>query len=242
MRPLARARLLLPAHSGMRPTRNGDVLSSYLRAPAALVALMIIIAAALAWLGAGCSSAAITLPRDAATDSSAMPPDAASVDGGPVICAFDATYTYGPNGGLVVSTVQSALTPPAKYQHTTTFVHVADPPGPLSCAPALPACGDSARIDVSEIARDLADPDVVSAMAMGTPPLYGQDSRPTDGTMFQILRGDGHGFLAGPTCYVAESCYGPVPSGIARLVADLQALDQQQLADPSCATQNPPHP
>lgn len=236
----------------MRPTRNGDILSSHLRAPAALVALMIIVAAALAWLGAGCSSSTITAASDAAIDSSARqydtapdtaaPADAAITDGGQLICAFDATYAYGLNGGLVASTVQSMLTPPASYQHTTTFVRVADPPGPLSCTPALPACGDPARLDVSDIARDLADPDVVHALAMSAPPLYGLDSRPTDGQMFQLLRGDGRGFLAGPTCDTGEFCHGPVPSGIVRLVADLQALDQQQLPDPSCAAQNPPHP
>ncbi len=34
----------------------------------------------------------------------------------------------------------------------------------------------------------------------------------------------------------------PSPGGIARLAADLQALDQQQLVDPSCASQNPAPP
>jgi hypothetical protein len=108
--------------------------------------------------------------------------------------------------------------------------------------PALPACGDATQIDVSDILRDLADPDVVLAMAMATPPLYGFDQRPVDGTMFQVLRGDGHGFLAGGSCDTGAFCHGPVPAGIARLVSDLEALDQLQLADPSCASQNPPHP
>jgi hypothetical protein len=234
-RAFARARLLLPIHSQMRPTRNGDVLSSHLRAPAALVALMVIVAAALAWLSAGCSSM-----TNGPGDASAPQVDTAAPADGPLICAFDATYTYGPDGGLVASNVLSTLTPPASYRHTTTFLAIADPPPPLSCMPALPACGDSARVDASDIARDFADPDVARAMAMSTPPLYGLDSRPTDGTMFQLMRGDGHGFLAGPTCdTVSEFCHGSVPAGIARLVADLKALDQQQLADPSCASQNP---
>lgn len=229
----------------MRTTRNGDVLPSHLRAPTALVALVIIVAAALAWLGAGCSSTATTAP-DAATDSSAHQVDAAGDTAtpadGPVICSFDATYSYGFTGGLVFSDVLTTLAPPTSYRHTTTFRNVADPPAPLSCTPALPTCGDSARLDVSDIARDLADPNVVHAMAMGTPPIYGVDPRPTDGAIFQLLRGDGHGFLAGSTCAtVGEFCNGPVPAGIARLAADLQALDQQQVADPSCAAQQP-HP
>jgi hypothetical protein len=108
--------------------------------------------------------------------------------------------------------------------------------------PAFPACGDPALIDISDIVRHLSDPDVVQAMAMATPPLYGQDERPGDGTMFQVLRGDGHGFLAGADCDTGEFCHGHVPAGIARLVADLKALDQHQLAAPTCASQNPPSP
>ncbi len=225
----------------MRTTPNGDVLPSHLRAPAALVALMVIVAAALAWLGAGCNSTAAP-SSDAATDSSATrldtAPDTTAPIDGPVICSFDATYTYGYDGGLGLSRIETTLAPPASYHRTKTFINFVDPPAPLSCMPALPVCGDSSQIDVSDIARDLADPDVVHAMAMSTPPLYGVDSRPTDGVMFRVLRDDGHGFLAGPTCAtVGEFCNGPVPPGISRLVGDLQALDQQQLADPSCAGQ-----
>jgi hypothetical protein len=229
----------------MRTRRNGDVLSSHLRAPAAMVALMILVAAALAWLGAGCSSTATPAP-DAATDSSAHQIDTAADTtapaDGPVICSLDATYTYDLTGGLGVVNVQTTLAPPASYRHTKTFVNIADPPPPLSCTPAIPTCGDPARIDVSDITRDLGDPDVVHAMAAITPPLYGLDSRPTDGVMFRVLRDDGHGFLSGPPCDTGEFCHGPVPTGISRLVGDLQALDQQQLADPGCVALTPPHP
>ncbi len=206
-----------------------------------MVALMVIVAIALAWLGSGCRSTAMMPPlHDAssdAADASTGPSD--SGDAPTADCDLPALYTFGYNGGDVAFTDESTLTPPASYRRTREHLGVPEPPPPLSCMPALPACGDTGQIDVSDIVRDFADPDVVQAMAMVTPPLYGLDQRPVDGAMFQILRDDGHGFLAGSSCDTGAFCHGPVPTGIARLVADLKALDQQQLGDPSCASLQP---
>jgi hypothetical protein len=149
-------------------------------------------------------------------------------------CTLPATFHYGPDGGLVAFHQETILSPAASYQRIRTSPGLPEAPE-LSCSPALPACGDSTLLDISDVLRDLADTDVVAALAMSTPPLYGLDSRPTDGTMYQVLRADGHGFLAGPACTTGEFCHGAVPAGIMRLVTDLQALDQQQLADPSCS-------
>jgi hypothetical protein len=86
--------------------------------------------------------------------------------------------------------------------------------------------------------RDIADAHVQAALRAATPPLYGNDPRPYDGTVFSFIRADGRGFFAGDACNggggTGTSCV-PIPAGITRLVADLRALDQQQLADPSCA-------
>lgn len=216
---------------------------------------MVVLAAALAWLGSGCSSTVISSstedaasdaggplpdaarPQSDVADTSSTPTDAANTD-----CALGTSYTYGWNGGFVAFNAETALTPPASYRHSRTYVGIPDPPAPQSCMPALPACGDATLIDMADVIRDLADPDVVQAMAMTTPPLYGLDQRPVDGAVFQVLRADGHGFLAGGICDTGAFCHDPVPAGIARLVADLKALDQQQLADPSCASQNPSPP
>ena len=77
------------------------------------------------------------------------------------------------------------------------------------------------------------------ALAAPTPPTYGRDTRAVDGTIFQFLRADGRGFLAGGACGAATSACPAacveVPAGITRLVNALRALDEQQLADPSCA-------
>jgi hypothetical protein len=53
--------------------------------------------------------------------------------------------------------------------------------------------------------------------------------------MFQFVGLDGHGFLVGGTCPSTDATCVPPPDGVARLVADLRALDDQQLMDPACA-------
>ena len=150
-------------------------------------------------------------------------------------CALDTTYRYGETGGLVAYVNETTLTPPGGYVHDRTSV-ITDPPD-TSCAPALPPCNVDGAVDVADIMRDVADTDAQDALAMASPPTYGRDARTFDGTIFQFIRADGHGFLAGDDCGLTTGPGGCValPAGIVRLVADLRALDQQQLQDPSCA-------
>lgn len=150
-------------------------------------------------------------------------------------CALTAEYRYGPIGGNGLYQDQATLTPPATYVYTRMGSQRADA-GDVSCAPALPDCGSAKVIDVSDLLSDLLHADVQSALAEAAPPSYGRDDRPLDGTMFQFLRADGHGFLVGSACPATgtPACVSP-PDGIALLVADLRALDVQQLTDPSCA-------
>lgn len=157
---------------------------------------------------------------------------ACPIDAGAPACAFDTTYRFGQTGGHVAYEDQVTLTPPASYQHSRTPINT-DPPT-LSCAPALPACNTATAIDVSDVMRDIADPDVQKALAMATPPLYGRDTRPSDGSVFSFERNDKRGFLVGSPCTGAAACT-DIPPGITRLVETLRALDQQQLKDPTCA-------
>jgi hypothetical protein len=85
--------------------------------------------------------------------------------------------------------------------------------------------------------RAIADADVQAALAMPAPPIYGRDTRPVDGSIFQFRRADGRGFLAGTACSSGSTlpACNDVPVGVARLVNLLRALDEQQLRDPSCA-------
>jgi len=147
-------------------------------------------------------------------------------------CAFDTTYTYGEDGGLVGYRDIVTLAPPASFslQRLSYIVQPAD----AQCVPALPACRDSTKIDVADIVADLRHPDVTAALALSAPPFYGNDSRPVDGTAFKLQRADGHGFLVGDRCAADASCVTP-PAGVQKLVEDLRALTAQQLMDPTCA-------
>jgi hypothetical protein len=174
----------------------------------------------------GCNSCTCTVDGQLACTERACPPDAGSD------CAFDAVYGYGDIGGLVAWMAAVTLTPPASYIYERTSFVAGTASG--SCAPALPACNATDLIDVADIMRDIADPDVQRALAAATPPTYGRDTRAVDGTVFQFLRGDGRGFLAGLPCGSVAGCTA-IPVGVAQLVADLRALDTQQLKDASCA-------
>ena len=136
-------------------------------------------------------------------------------------------------GGNAIYEDRATLTPPASYLHER-IPRLTDPAS-LSCAPALPACA-AAAVDVSDVMHDVADADVQKALAMATPPVYGVDPRPYDGSIFGFQRGDGRGFLAGDACTGSGTSCIAVPAGITRLVATLRALDEQQLKDASCAS------
>jgi hypothetical protein len=176
----------------------------------------------------GCNTCSCTSGGQIACTLRACPPDA-----GTPVCSFDTTYRFGMTGGHVIYEDRVTLSPPASYQHAR--IPVATDPPSLQCSPALPACNATDLIDVADVMRDIADADVQKALAMTTPPLYGVDSRPFDGSIFSFQRSDGRGFLAGSQCPNTSSSCIPLPAGITRLVATLRALDEQQLKDPSCA-------
>jgi hypothetical protein len=152
------------------------------------------------------------------------------------LCSIDQAYGYGDTGGLVAREDSTVLGPSLAYARTRTISSRLDG-GSMTCAPMLPGCdSDSgAAVGVTRIMNDIDDADVQAALATSKEPLYGHDTRPVDGSVFQFLRiGDGAGFLVGAPCTTSGGCV-DAPAGVARLVADLRALDAQQLMDPSCA-------
>ena len=185
----------------------------------------------------GCNNCTCTVSGIACTDA-ACPPDA-GVDAPAASCAFATDYRYGPIGGNGVYQDHATLAPPASYAYVREGSLRVDA-GTIGCAPALPTCETADVLDASDILRDILHADVQAALLLATPPSYGRDDRPVDGTMFQFLRADGRGFLVGSPCTTNEAatCVTP-PAGIAKLVADLRALDAQQLKDPSCAALQP---
>jgi hypothetical protein len=160
-------------------------------------------------------------------------------DGGPEAgdgggCDFSSSYDYGAVGGFRASIDRSFLSPDNHYLHTRSSL-VPDAGPELACAPALPPCGALDVITAYDIeVHDLPLADVQSALAQMPPPLYGYDSRPVDGSVFEFKRADGRGFLVGESCAGRPAPCTPIPPGVAQLTQRLQDLDAQQLAKPAC--------
>ena len=182
----------------------------------------------------GCNTCSCTTSGIACTARACLPD--AGTDGasdGPTgaTCALPASYSYGEIGGFVAYTDQAVLGP-------TEYRYARSPSGlaaePIACAPPLPACDTPNAIDIADIKRDLAHPDVQAALSLKSPPLYGRDTRPNDLSVFALTASTGGGFLLGTTCPASASSCIAIPAGIAKLVADLRALDQQQPGDPAC--------
>jgi hypothetical protein len=162
----------------------------------------------------------------------------ASVDGAPAMCFLDATYRYGYDGGRIAWRDTVILSPPTSFlllhQPVTTM------PPDMQCMPLLPMC-DGPAIDLADVMAALADPEVqqvlIRSKGAATLPLYGVDPRPSDGQIFQLTTDLGGGFLVGTPCPPGPGtfCVG-IPEGLARLVSVLDALERQQLADPTCAS------
>jgi hypothetical protein len=170
---------------------------------------------------------------DAVSDTGDAPPTRDAVDAGS--CTVSDTYAFGQTGGLVASSDESTLSPPAHYVRTRTTFRGADGPTTMTCAPALPTCGANDVISLLDITRDLADADVVAAFALTTAPVYGVDSRPVDGTIFFVRRGDGRSLYVGSDCGTGQSGCVAVPRGVRFLADQMNALASQMLAAPECA-------
>lgn len=197
-----------------------------------------------AW-GTACggTSSTTTDPPDSGTpgtDASALG-DAGSVkdaaDGSTLVDAnvpctdcVTGTLSWGENGGLVAFRDESSLSTCRDFQRKRT---TSSDGGTFSCTTQLGAC-DAAPVAVGDVERALVHPDVVAAFAAATTPVFGEDSRPFDGTVFEVTR-NGKSIDVGGDCGAssAPACV-PIPSGVAALAAVLKALDAQELGKPAC--------
>jgi hypothetical protein len=95
------------------------------------------------------------------------------------------------------------------------------------------ACSDPARIDVRDVEAAIAHPDVQAALAMTTPPIYGNRGV-ADGPNFNFMRADG---AASTPASTATRPRRPARRSRRRERAGqlLRGSDQQQRMDPSCA-------
>jgi hypothetical protein len=154
------------------------------------------------------------------------------LDAGTAVCALDGVYDYGQDGGLVLYVDRVTLSDRATYRLSRTTTGNA--PATVLCTLDLPSCGDASRVDVADIDAAVEDPDVQAALARPTPPIYGRDTRPVDGSIFTFHRASGGGFGVGAPCGDDDSDCTPAPAGIQRLVTLLGALDTQEQTLPGC--------
>ncbi len=174
-------------------------------------------------------------PRDAgAPEDAALPADAAtSADGGdPCAACIAETLRWERDGGFVPYRSASEVEACRDYEHTRTpFTGGAA----MSCTNTVPCEGEA--ITIGDLNAALAHADVVAAFA-AAPILYGRDTRPVDGQLFQITLGD-------RTVSVGSECTGgggpceAIPPGVEALRALLATLEGERLAEEDCASTFP---
>jgi hypothetical protein len=137
--------------------------------------------------------------------------------------------TYGNIGGNALYQDSSTMDPTAwTYTHTRTYAN--STLQSLTCTVPMPICYSGSGTVLNNLKTDLATTEVGAALALATPPLLGNDPRPVDGTVFSILRSDGHGILVGGTCpSTGSGSCNPIPANVQKLVDDLKYLDRQIL-------------
>jgi hypothetical protein len=148
------------------------------------------------------------------------------------------SLTYGPTGGFVAYQESSTMNPATwSYTHSRTTMDASTPT--LTCTMSLPPCYSSSGEVFGRLNTDLAAPEVADAFARSATPLFGQDLREVDGSVFSVVRSDGHEILVGSPCPSGStSTCTPIPAGIQQLVDDLKYLDQQilEMQPPGSAT------
>jgi hypothetical protein len=153
-------------------------------------------------------------------DSGTQSPDSGQQQDASAVCTdcIAKTITWGSDGGRTPVTLQSEIAPCRQYQRSRT---VAAGGGAMACSVMLAACGTP--MGIGEVERAIAHADVVQALAAPKTPLFGHDSRPVDGTVFQIT-------IAGKSIEVGDACSGSpgcvaIPNGVAALVTLLRDID-----------------
>ena len=146
-------------------------------------------------------------------------------------------YEYGAVGGMVAWSSRAFLPGGAKYRYQRTYYRDSRMVT-AACSPDLPPCTADADVTPPAIDKAFAHGDVQKAFASKTPIFYGRDTRPVDGTAFEVKRtSDGRSFLIGSPCSappVAEEQCTEIPPGLTALRELLLKLDQQQLGHPQC--------
>jgi hypothetical protein len=136
--------------------------------------------------------------------------------------------SYALEGGLGAYFDSSALAPPNAFTLTRTY----NTGGMVArmCTAAVPSCSRDAReVTTSDVTRVLASPTVVAAF--GTPtPVFGYDSRPSDGSILVLRDPEGKSLGIG-----ADRPDALVPQALQDVQTVFNRLDLQMRATPACA-------
>jgi hypothetical protein len=148
-------------------------------------------------------------------------------DAGAPPCApcIEGSLSWGNIGGLVAFTERSTLDACYVYQHTRS------PSGRggstmLACERSLPCMGSGLH-GVSDVLLAIQNADVQAALAKGHV-LFGNDTRPVDGTVFEIVARASTAIEVGSACSGGASCPA-IPAGVSALADLLRAIDDEQL-------------
>lgn len=184
---------------------------------------------------------ATDVSTDTPTDVSTDTPTDTARDAGPdsePFCDVPGTYTFRHDGGLAPYSESSRIEPGRQFTYTRT--EAGSDAGARTCTTMLDYCGavPSGVVDTLTVINALNHADVTAAFADQTATLYGRDTRPVDGQVFVVTRGDGRHFEVGSDCGGAAGCRA-IPAGLARLRVVLTDLQTQQLARPACAGVRP---
>ena len=142
-------------------------------------------------------------------------------------CRLTLSMTYAQEGGLVPYVDSSAIAPPAAFTLTRTYTGASVA---KQCMVPLPICARDARVvTTGDVTRVLA-PAVVSAAFGSDTPVFGLDSRPSDGSILILRRPDGTSLGIGQSRPDT-----PVPPELVDVRTVFNRLDTQMRATTDCA-------
>jgi hypothetical protein len=153
--------------------------------------------------------------------------------GGGGMCApcLREAIDWGNSGGLIARTDRSALDPCNTFRHTRTTLGGGGAPA-SACERMLPCMGSGLH-GIADVNAAVMHPDVQAALAKGDV-LFGRDSRPIDGQVFEITVGK-NTITVGDPCTAGGGACAAIPLGVNALAQLLRAIDEEQLNLAPCA-------
>lgn len=132
---------------------------------------------------------------------------------------------WGNNGGFVAFTERSSLDACNAYQHERRSVGGGGAPS-AQCKRALPCMGSGLH-GIADVLTAIEHADVRAALAKKQV-LFGVDTRPVDGQVFEIVVGSSKIEVGMPCSAGATGC-SAIPPGVSTLAQLLRAVDEEQL-------------